>query len=79
MSTNDNQTKFYSTITYNTPPFQIPAVTPDDIVITTIESHLDIPNYVKELFNTTPSGSKILKFTGLSGKVCRLGETQRIK
>ena len=28
MSTNDNQTKFYSTITYNTPPFQIPAVTP---------------------------------------------------
>ena len=26
MSTNDNQTKFYSTITYNTPPFQIPAV-----------------------------------------------------
>ena len=32
MSTNDNQTKFYSTITYNTPPFQIPAVTPDDVV-----------------------------------------------
>ena len=69
MSTNDNQTKLYGAITYNTPPFQIPEITQDDVVITTIESHLDIPNYVKELFNTTPSGSKILKFTGLSGKV----------